>query len=321
MTDHADPVDAVILAFLDHLEGGAARPTLDHLTDADQRRARAYLDGLVTARGINPHASRPSVEALLVDTPLAGLLPATPANSALPATPAEPANSALPATPAEPANSALPATQRLGPVDPNTVRQVLAAVDDRIRVDLDPDGTVILSYLDLRARFVLVPTSAPVVTEKVRAQVRTVFDADPDTGRVGVVAARSDDLATQMLAADEVGQTITTPRGEPHTRLEPPLPLALAARRMLEQAAPEWPRFDFDRAGATALDVAAIAAEVAARVIRHESSRSYRGDKRRAYRSLVGQEHIFADLVARISAGGTDVDLDAETTRITRAAA
>jgi hypothetical protein len=299
MTDHDDPVDAVILAFLDHLEGGAPRPALDHLTDSDRRRAETFLDSLIAGRGLDPYASRPSVEALLADTPLAGLL----------------------AGPSKPPPFCSVNPPGAGGADATTVQRVLAGVDGRARVEVEPDGTVVYSYLDLRARFLLVPATNPVITRNVRAVVEGFFGADPDTSRVGVVAARSDELVTQLLSADEVGQTITTPRGEPHTRWDPPLPLALVARRMLEQSAPEWPSFDFDQALGEALDVAAVAAEIAGRVIRHEAARSYRGDKRQAYRALVGRERAFAELVARVSAQGPVVDLDAEATRITQAAA
>src|SRR5262245_35880868 len=74
MGDHDDPVDAVILAFLDYLEGVAPRPTLHHLAEHDRVRAEAFLDGLTAARGIDPRAQRPSVDSLLADTPLAGLM-------------------------------------------------------------------------------------------------------------------------------------------------------------------------------------------------------------------------------------------------------
>jgi hypothetical protein len=292
MTGHDDPIDAVIVAFLDHLEGVAPRPTLEHLTDPDRLRAEALLDSLVAGRGIDPRASRPSVESLLIDTPLAVLLPAL---------------------------------TRAGSTDLATVRRVLEGVDSRARVDIDSGGsvcdTVVYSYLDLRARFLLVPTGAPVVTDNVRAVVETLFDVDPDTSRVGVVAAHSDDLVTRVLSADDVGHTITTPRGDPHVRWDRPLPLALAARRMLEQCAPEWPSFDFDQALGDALNVTTVAADIAGRAITREAARSYRGDKRRAYKALVGHERVFADLVARVSVHGADVDLDAEITRISQAAA
>jgi hypothetical protein len=169
--------------------------------------------------------------------------------------------------------------------------------------------------------------------------VAALFDADPDTSRVGVVAARSDELMTRVLSADDLGRTITTPRGEPHLRWDPRLPLTLAARRILEQSAPEWPAFEFggadqrlivggadqrgtvDHAYGDPLDLTTVAAEIARRVIEREAGRSYRGDKRRAYQAMVGQERAFADLVARVCVPGTDLDLDEETERILRAAA
>ena len=56
-------------------------------------------------------------------------------------------------------------------------------------------------------------------------------------------------------------------------------------------------------------------------LIEREAARSYRGDKRRAYKALVGHERAFADLVVKVSAPRSNVDLDQETTRILRAAA
>jgi hypothetical protein len=291
MNEYDDPVEAVILAFLDYLEGVAPRPTLDHLSDDDRDRASAYLDGLVVARGLDPAGSRPSIEALLAGTALAPLLAAIPA--------------------------AIPAAGVAG-ADLATVRTVLAGVDPRARVTIDEsaDANVLFSYLDLRARFVLVPGTVPAVTDSARILVTRLFSADPDTSRVGVIAAHSGELSTQLLAADEIGSAITTPRGEPHLRWERPLPLAMAARRMLEQSAPEWPAFDFDSARLEALDVASLAAGIARRIIARESARSYQGDKRRAYQALIGQEDRFAGLVARVTEPGSDLDLADETTRI-----
>jgi hypothetical protein len=289
MNHHDDPVDAVILAFLDHLEGVGPRPALDHLDQADRERAAELMRGMAVARGLEPGATRPSIEALLVDTPLAPLFPR-------------------------------PRTAAGEAADLVTMRDVLAGVDPRARVEPDGGGAL-LSYLDLRARFLLVPAAVPVVTDDIRAAVAQLFAADPDTSRVGLVAAHSPDLSTQLLAVDEIGDTITTPRGEPHRQWEPPLPLALAARRLLEQSAPEWAAFDFDGERLEPLDVAGIAGELARRVIERESTRPYRGDKRAAYRALAGQERLFADLVALAASPGAGLDLGAETARILRAAA
>jgi hypothetical protein len=286
----SDPVDAVILAYLDHLEGAGPAPSLDHLGEPDRARAAQLMAVVSGGHGIDPRAPRPSIEALLADTPLAGLIPA------------------------------LNDKTRAGRADLKTVCGVLADIDARARVEVD-GASVVLSYLDLRARFVLVPAAAPTVTRTVRGRIEAIFRDDPDTSRVGVVAAGSPELSTQLVSVDDVADTITTPRGARHTRWEPPLPLTLAARRLLEQSAPEWPPFDFDRAFSEPLDVAGVAAEIAGRIIERESTRSYRGDKRRAYRALVGHERLFADLVARVSTQGRGLDLDDEITKLTRAAA
>ncbi len=296
MTEREDRVDAVIQAFLDHLEGTAERPSLDHLTNMERREAEALMASLEAARGIDPHASRPSIERLLAGTRFEELL-----------------------HPDHRASSVA--------VDVETVRDVLASVDGRARVETDragEDPTVVYFFLDLRARFMTVNAdgSEPFVTDAVRSKVETIFGTDPDTTRVGVVAAGSDELITQILAAHDLGQTVTAPSGSSHIQWEPLLPLAMAVRRMLEQCAPEWDRFDFDPSFADAVDIASAAAEFARRLIAQEASRRYQGEKARAYKSLLRQEHLVAELTASVllePAGS--IDLEAEVTRIVQAAA
>jgi len=204
---------------------------------------------------------------------------------------------------------------------------VLAGVDARARVEVDRSNgtvTVVYSYLDLRARFMTVEADAsePFVTDAVRSTVEAILRTDPDTTRVGVVATGSEELITQMLAAHDLGRTITIPSGSSHTEWEPPLPLALAVRRMLEQCAPEWDRFDFDPTFGEAVDVAGIAAELARRLIAQEAARRYQGEKARAYKSLLQQENLIGELtVSVLLEPAGSVDLDAEITRITKAAA
>ncbi len=294
MSKKTDPVDDVMLAFLDYLEGAAERPTLDHLTEQDRERAQRLMNSLQAGRGIDPHASRPSVEALLAGAGLTTLL--------------------------DPANNVT-----AGAVDLTTVRDVLSAIDERAQVDIESHGVhggmVVYTYLDLRARFLLIDTDTPAASSDIRALVETLFDADPDTVRVGLVA-RNDELVTQLLSADDLGATITTPLGQRHTHWQSPLPLALAVRRMLEHSAPEWDQFDFDQTLSDPLDITAIAAAAARGVIERQAARAYRGDKARAYRALVGHEAVFAELIARVSSRGSAViDLDAEITRIVREAA
>jgi hypothetical protein len=64
-----DAVDVVVQEFLEFLDGARPEPTLDHLTAADRRRATDLIESLKAGRGIDPYASRPSLERLLADTP------------------------------------------------------------------------------------------------------------------------------------------------------------------------------------------------------------------------------------------------------------
>jgi len=283
-------------ASLDHLEGTAERASLDHLTDLERREAEQIMASLEAARGMDPYASRPSIERLLAGTSFEELLRTQNRVSA-------------------------------DVADVETVRDVLAGVDARARVEVDRSNgtvTVVYSYLDLRARFMTVEADAsePFVTDAVRSTVEAILRTDPDTTRVGVVATGSEELITQMLAAHDLGRTITIPSGSSHTEWEPPLPLALAVRRMLEQCAPEWDRFDFDPTFGEAVDVAGIAAELARRLIAQEAARRYQGEKARAYKSLLQQENLIGELtVSVLLEPAGSVDLDAEITRITKAAA
>jgi hypothetical protein len=282
-----DPLDAVILAHLDHLDESAPAPILDQLDGPDRDLARMLIDGLVAARGLDPRATRPSIEALLADTPLAGLA----------------------VDRGQPPAASLTAVER-----------VLRGVDDRVWVEHDTDA-VLLSYLDLRARFVLVDAARPTITPAVRALAEARFADDPDTSRIGVVAAHDEELTTQVLAPEDLAMTVTAPAGQRHLGWELPLPLPLATRRLLEQCAPQWPAFDLTQAHADPLDLAAVAANLAEQITRREAGRTYRGEKRQAYQWMVGQDRAVADLVALVSVRGADVDLDREITRIGQAAA
>lgn len=294
MINNSDAVDSVLLAYLDFLEGAGPEPAMDHLTADERSQAEALIASLRAGRGIDPHASRPSLEALLFGSEFES-------------------------------SAATAADTGRNAVTLMDLRSALAGVDQRTKAELDTslaEPTVVFSYLDVRVRFVLVDAGDPEVSDDVRATVAAIFMADSDTSHVGVVAARSDELVTQMLAVDDLGATITTPHGHRHDQWEPPLPLTMTARRVLEQTAPEWDAFDLDPSLAAPLDVADLARDIASRVVAREAARPFKGEKGRAYKALVGHEDLLADLVAKVSAtDGAAVDLEAETTRIARAAA
>lgn len=75
----SDPVEAVIAAFLDHLENGGPAPSLDHLNEEDHRQAQELIELMREGRGIDVYRSRPSLNTLLAGTEFEGWLdpPAT----------------------------------------------------------------------------------------------------------------------------------------------------------------------------------------------------------------------------------------------------
>src|SRR4051812_47287536 len=77
-----DPVDEVIQAYLDHLEKGAPKPSLDHLTSEQRQLAEDLINSLHAGRGINPYQSRPSFGALLAESQFASAV-APPVNLGL----------------------------------------------------------------------------------------------------------------------------------------------------------------------------------------------------------------------------------------------
>jgi hypothetical protein len=69
-----DPVEAVIEAFLDHLESDTPAPTLDHLSAEDRARAEELMALMREGRGIDVYQSRPSLNTLLAGTEFEGWL-------------------------------------------------------------------------------------------------------------------------------------------------------------------------------------------------------------------------------------------------------
>jgi hypothetical protein len=65
VTQPLDPVDELLDAYFDYLEGVGEEPSLDHLSDEQRAEAEQLIASLKAAQGIDPEASRPSVAALL----------------------------------------------------------------------------------------------------------------------------------------------------------------------------------------------------------------------------------------------------------------
>jgi hypothetical protein len=65
MTESQDPVDELLDAYFDYLEGVGEVPSLDHLTTEQRAEAERLIASLKAAQGIDPEASRPSLAALM----------------------------------------------------------------------------------------------------------------------------------------------------------------------------------------------------------------------------------------------------------------
>lgn len=68
MTD--DQIDAVIDAYIDHLEMGSPAPSLEDLSPGDRQLVEDIIRSIETGKGINPFLSRPSFSALVANTDL-----------------------------------------------------------------------------------------------------------------------------------------------------------------------------------------------------------------------------------------------------------
>jgi hypothetical protein len=284
MNGNSDAVDDVLAAFSDHLEHGAPRPLLDQLDPHDRQRAEELMRLMGTAGRIDPSASAPSLEALLSGTEfLDGLAPAR-----------------------APAPE-IPVLRRL--------QDVLTDVDPRAEVRVDDEGFVSFGYLDLLARFHPLETDDPRLPEDA---LRALFDADSYIDLVALVATQTAELLSRVVSRYDVDPTISTAANRPAPLAPPVLPLALAARAILEGSAPEWGEFGFDRAALDLVDVADLETKIATRLVAEEAKRRYQGDKALAYRGLVGHEHRLVELITIATQGGQPVDLAAEVERLAR---
>ncbi len=310
-------VDAVVSAYLDFLEGHGHLPVLDNLTTEDRRQAEALIDAMHAGRGIDPHASTPSIEELLAGTEL---------ESALALLSAEKTDSKTMSPHYTAAGRRRPEAADRGRARAELIENLLRGADPRVAVRIEPHRlvgpAVTVSYLDLRAVFFPIEHDEPMITDETRILVGRMFDADTELEHVGVVAVGSYMLLTQVLSCSDLGSALITPSDRLELPWPPVLPLPQALRRLLELSAPVWEPFAFDSGPREPLNLAAVAAQVARRVVTREVMRRYRGEKSRAYKSFTGTEAIFADLIVKLGTGvAEEQDIEKALDRIAREAA
>ena len=255
MTDHDDPLDAVISGFLDHLEGEGELPSLDHLTPGERVRAVELIASLKAGRGIDPYASRPSIEELLADTPY------------------------------EEALGAASSRELAAGLDEQIVAQ-LAHLSARVFADraatgipgVRSDCVVLVQGVRLRVQ-VHEELSGPaqLASLDVSEAAGPIYGRFPDTA--GVVLLYPDgDLSSVIVDPFDLEYCIETPSGtvgSPGTR-RVVMPLRDAVQSYLEEVAPTLDVLPGPSAPPDPFDLAVLAQQVAAAAVRAVASEGTR---------------------------------------------
>ncbi len=276
MTASDDRVDAVVEAFIDHLEGLGEAPALDDLDVEERARAEALIGSLEAGRGIDPYASRPSLEQLLAGTPL---------------------------------ETALEAHD----VDPRD--DLLHRIRDRLtlyapfHVDIWPDNAA--AAIGIGSDFV-----ALVSAQRLRIQIRSdvepsrlasldpaavagpLYGAFPDTAGV-IVVHPGDELSSIAVDPFDTEPYIETPAGTVARPVmhRPIMPLEDTVRAYLDEIAPALDTtVDLAAMRADNVDPAAVARDAARRAVEHivQDGRRAKIDAKRATWSDIGEPEIDA---------------------------
>lgn len=307
MTASDDRVDAVIEAFLDHLDGSGELPSLDDLDPQERARAEELIASLKAGRGIDPYASRPSLEQLLAGTPLE------------------------------------PALEQAQPTAPSSIN-LLDEVREQLtlytpfHVDVWHDTAA--SGIGVRSDLV-----ALIGAQRLRIQVRDdivgaselarldpaaaagpVYGAFPDTAGVIVVYA-DEELSSVAIDPFDTEFCIETPGGtnERPTVHRPVLPLADTVRAYLDELAPVLvATIDAGVSFAGEVDATAIAGEAARRAVESvvEDGRRAKIDAKQVSWGALGQREVDAlsELIVDALAGLDQPTLAARVAALTGAA-
>jgi hypothetical protein len=212
-----DPVDEVIQAYLDHLEKGAPRPSLDHLTPEQRQLAEDLINSLHAGRGINPYQSRPSVRALLAESEF-GSAVAPPVNVGL----------TVDAIRTDVVSS-LGSTSE--PIADG------AAQNEGVRSD------AVIRYATLRIRVQFrddIATSADLALVDPRVAAAPVFGRFAETPAI-VLVIGDEELSSVAIDPFDTEEFIGTPDGQtyPPRITRPVLPLFDTLRRLVDELAPD----------------------------------------------------------------------------------
>lgn len=280
-----DPVDAVVQAYLDHLEEGAPEPSLDHLTPDERKLAQDLIESLKAGRGINPYQSRPSLSSLLSGSEFENLVTAqTHAGLTVDAIRTEVVG-ALGAA-AEPISDG-------------------AALNEGTR----SDAVIVYCGLRLRVQFrddISTPTELATVDP--RAAAGPIYGRFRDTA--GVILVLGDpELSSVPIGPFDTDDYIGAPDGLLHAPriTRPVLPLFDTLRAYVDEVAPDLAA-DVDPVAPGAIDVPAIthSAAIAARdAVVAEGKRSRTEAKKDTWTRFgaAGEVEVVAEIAADVMSG------------------
>jgi hypothetical protein len=305
MTESDDRVDAVVEAFMDHLEGVGEAPALDALDAGERARAEALISSLEAGRGIDPYASRPSLEQLLAGTPLETALEAS--------------------TLWDPGNV-------LGRIRDQLTRYAPFHVDiwpdnAAAAIGIDSDFVALISAQRLRIKVrndVAEPSRLAALDPA--AVAGPLYGAFPDTAGV-IVVYPDDELSSVAIDPFDTEHCIEAPAGtvsRPATH-RPVLPLADTVRAYLDEIAPALDTtVGLDVMRGEEVDPAGIARDAASRAVERivRNGRRAKISAKRATWSGLGQPEIDAisDLVLASIAGLDHASLESRINALADAA-
>ena len=304
MTESDDRVDAVVEAFMDHLEGLSEAPALDDLGADERARAEALMSSLEAGRGIDPYASRPSLEQLLAGTPLEMALDASRFN-------ADDTRERI----REQLTLYAPFHVDIWPDDAASAIGIdsdfvalVSAQRLRIQVLTDVDGPFALASLDPAA------VAGPL------------FGAFPDTAGV-IVVYPDDGLSSVAIDPFDTEHCIETPAGTvaPPATHRPVMPLVDTVRAYLDEIAPALDTTAaLDALPAAEVDTAGIARAAATRAVQRVilDGRRAKIDAKQVTWSDLGEPEIDAigDLVLDAIAGLDSATLESRINALADAA-
>ena len=225
MTKKPDNLSDFRSAYLDYLEGERpVAPLIDGLTGKERRAAEAFVESITTARGIDPYASRPSMEELLAILTRTG-------------------------DDVDELGEMLQAHLRHG------VDQAAVVLGDVAADAAGLASALVVHAHGMRLRVVVEPPSVDLDTafrDRV-ADIAAVFGAFPDISVV-LYATTGADAAGVIVEREDVYSAIETPSGAVSAaRLRGPVMDAASACAMwLQEAVPEFESLQADLLGSPA---------------------------------------------------------------------